>query len=233
MNVFQAAKQISCTDAARKLGLKESHGRFQCPFHDDSHPSMACYEDSRRFYCFSCHAKGDAVDLWARVQRMSLKAAAEDLCSAYGLGYQRESREDRAIKQRIDDVALLPQAVWQDWHRGMLALLEEEIGACCRVMEGFPDPEGWLWGLTIRRATALQDEMNRLKAVEAKDLAAEVAQRRARPQDYPDQPPVDEQLLREILAERLRHAGMHLTIEERGYVCRTLQISPEARAAKG
>lgn len=230
MNVFQCAKQISPADVARKFGLKESHGRFLCPFHDDHHASMAVYEDSRRFYCFSCHARGDAADLWAKMRGRPLRAAAEELCREYGLECREESREERERRQRVDDVAMLPEAVWKDWQRGMLALLEEEINACTHVMERYPDPEGWLWQFSLSRAMRLQDELSRLKAVEPRLLPAELAERRAAGEAcaIADQPVVDDALLQAMLADRLRHAGMRLDARENAWVCRTLGISTQA-----
>lgn len=250
MTVFQTAKQISPADVARKLGLKEKHGRFCCPFHDDNDPSMACYEDSRRFYCFSCHAKGDATDLWAKVTDTPAKVAAEAVCDAFGLKYSlcndsdwrsrpapvrrpapAESREERARRQRIDDVAQLPQAVWQDWQRGMVLIMREEFEACARLFEVSPDPQGWLWRYAAERASRLRDEMDRLQDIEPKDLAAEVAARRADPARYPGQPVTSEALLRLILDDRLRLASMRLDEQESAYVFRTLQIAPQAGEA--
>lgn len=230
MSIFQTAKQISPADVARRLGLPERHGRFVCPFHDDHQPSMACYEDSRRFYCFTCHARGDATDLWAKVRGMSPKAAAEELCAEFGLQCREESRAERERRQRVEEVAMLPQAVWQDWHRGTLALLEEEINACTSVMQRFPDPEGWLWQFLLKRATRLQDELNRMQAIEPRLLAAEVAERRAAGASVciPEQPVMDEALLTDMLADRLRHAGMRLNEDERCYVHRTLGIGGQA-----
>lgn len=225
MSIFHIAKQISPADAARRLGLTESHGRFSCPFHDDHHPSMACYADTRRFYCFTCHARGDATDLWAKVRGLTPRAAAEELCAEFAVPCSREDRAEQERKQRIDAVAMLPQAVWQDWHRGQIALLEGQIDAAVALMQSFPDPEGWLWQFALDRVTLLQDELNRIKGIEPRLLAAEVAERRAEPQAYAGQIGITEELLRRILADRLRHTGMRLDPKEADYVYRTLQIS--------
>lgn len=234
MNVFQATKQIACADVARRLGLKESRGKFCCPYHDDKHPSMACYEDKRRFYCFSCHAWGDSVDLWAKVMGTSLREAAEQICSAFGLRWENETAEQIRDRQRVADVALLPEAVWKDWHRCMVSLLEEEIGLCTRLMEQYCDPEGWLWEYALGRACALQDELNRFREVEAKDLPAEVASWRQRAENAQDvlaglsAPKISGRLMERMLADRLRMTGMTLGSEERKYVNRTLGIGAQA-----
>lgn len=228
MNVFQTAKQVSCSEVARRLGLKERRNRWCCPFHDDEHPSMACYENTRRFYCFGCNTGGDAVDLWAKVRGTSLKEAAEQVCRDFGLMYDTESRQEVGKRKRTEEVALLPQAVWQDWRRCMLSILEEEINACTRLMETYHDPEGWIWDYALERAVRLQDEFSRLEAVEAKDLAAEVAHWRESKKVRTDVPKADGQLMERILSDRLRSAKTRLGPEERDYVFRTLGIDLKA-----
>ena len=250
MNVFQTAKTVSAADVARLLGLKESHGRFQCPFHDDHHPSMACYEKDKRFYCFACMARGDATDLWAKVMDTTPRMAAEAVCKAFGLEVTpdfvkadvvrggangprwdpRQNAEEARRKKRIDDVAMLPEKVWVAWQQGMVKVLEAELDACTALFEDSPDPDGWRWQAAFRRASRLHDELNRFRSIPAKDLAAEAAMRREDPRAaaaLPGQLELTETVLRHILQEELRGAGMELSAEERAYVCRTLQISPE------
>lgn len=238
MSVFKTARQVSAEDAARRLGLQERHKRFLCPFHDDHDPSMACYANTGLFYCFSCHAKGDATTLWAKVKDMSMLEAARDLCAAYNLTpeedarvkwlpprQREESRREEALrKKRIDEVAMLPQAVWEDWQKCTLAVLEESIEANTRLLQAYPDPEGWMWGYAIGRIAALTDEQNRVKAIEPVMLAEEVAERRQQPHQPVDQPLVDERLLQRILDDRLRLSGMRLNAEEAAWVRRTLGI---------
>lgn len=226
MNLFQTAKQIDAADVARKLGLKESHGRFCCPFHDDAHPSMVCFGDSRRFYCFSCNARGDATDLWAKVRGLTARDAAQELCAAYGLTPEEESREERLRRERREDLAQIVQAVWQDWRRGQLFLLEEAFTVCERVFGAYPDPQGWLWNNAAREGSRLRDAINRLKDIPDKELAAEVADRRSHPADYPGQPPITDELLLEILADRLRYGAIQLTPDETREVHRKLNVHP-------
>ena len=67
MNRIEAIKAaISPADAAERYGLKISrNGMTRCPFHDDHHPSLRLYDD--HFYCFSCTAHGDVIDLTAKL----------------------------------------------------------------------------------------------------------------------------------------------------------------------
>ena len=54
------------TDLARIItddrGPPDRSRRWLCPFHDDHHPSLGLTPDGRRFRCWSCGAKGNALD---------------------------------------------------------------------------------------------------------------------------------------------------------------------------
>ena len=47
----------------RRLQLNKKGSNFwcQCPFHDDSNPSMAVNQDKQFFYCFVCQESGNAI----------------------------------------------------------------------------------------------------------------------------------------------------------------------------
>jgi len=50
------------SDVAKKYGLVvDKKGLTQCPFHDDSEPSMKLNDKKNIFYCFGCHKKGDII----------------------------------------------------------------------------------------------------------------------------------------------------------------------------
>ena len=70
MNIFQEIKDhITAKEVAAGYGLAISpKGMTCCPFHDDRHPSMKI---DTFYYCFTCGAKGDAINYVAR--RYSLR----------------------------------------------------------------------------------------------------------------------------------------------------------------
>jgi len=53
------------------------HGKALCPFHNDKHPSM----DVRKnfYYCYSCNASGDVIDLAMHVRGITFKEAVNQL----------------------------------------------------------------------------------------------------------------------------------------------------------
>ena len=70
MNVFNVAKAaVSAKDVATFCGININRNNMcLCPFHNDKHPSMKI---DKRYFCFACGAKGDAIDLWVRFERCS------------------------------------------------------------------------------------------------------------------------------------------------------------------
>jgi len=59
------------------------NGMARCPFHNERSPSMKV---DRRYYCFGCHATGDAVDLAVQLLGLKPKEAAERIAHDFGLG---------------------------------------------------------------------------------------------------------------------------------------------------
>ncbi|MBI4313133.1 MAG: toprim domain-containing protein [Chloroflexi bacterium] len=60
------------------------HGRGrvlqgQCPFHDEREGSFTVYQDTQRFYCFGCGAKGDVLDYLQRREGLTLGESIERL----------------------------------------------------------------------------------------------------------------------------------------------------------
>ena len=72
MTIYGTIKAaISVKQAAEHYGLKVNrNGMACCPFHNDRHPSLKLNEDY--FFCFGCGAKGDVIDLVARLRTSDL-----------------------------------------------------------------------------------------------------------------------------------------------------------------
>ena len=85
MTIYETIKAaISVKQAAEHYGLKVSHnGMACCPFHNDRHPSLKLNEDY--FFCFGCGAKGDVIDLVARLFSLSSYDAAKKLAYDFGI----------------------------------------------------------------------------------------------------------------------------------------------------
>jgi DNA primase len=48
-----------------------------CPFHGESHPSFAMYENTNTYYCFACGATGDSYKFIMEKEKIGFKEAVE------------------------------------------------------------------------------------------------------------------------------------------------------------
>ena len=117
MTMYETIKAaISVKQAAEHYGLKASrNGMACCPFHNDRHPSLNLNEDY--FFCFGCGAKGDVIDLVARLFDLSGYEAAQKLAADFGISTEpgqavrasykpkrphiRQFREDEMLCSRV------------------------------------------------------------------------------------------------------------------------------------
>ena len=86
MNLFETVRtNVKAIDVVLMTGFQPNRSKMICcPFHNDKHPSMKV---DRRYFCFGCGAKGDAVDFVANYYGLSLKEAAEKIASDFALTY--------------------------------------------------------------------------------------------------------------------------------------------------
>ena len=85
MTIYETIKAaISVKQAAEHYGLKAGRNSMACcPFHSDRHPSLKLNEDY--FFCFGCGAKGDVIDLVARMFDLNGYEAAQRLAADFGI----------------------------------------------------------------------------------------------------------------------------------------------------
>jgi hypothetical protein len=58
-----------------------------CPFHDERTPSFRVYPDGH-WYCYGCHATGNAIDWIMRIRRMPFVKACQYLAARYGVNLE-------------------------------------------------------------------------------------------------------------------------------------------------
>ena len=85
MTMYETIKAaVPVKQTAEHYGLKVSrNGMACCPFHHDRHPSLKLNEDY--FFCFGCGAKGDVIDLVAKLFDLSGYEAAQRLVDDFGI----------------------------------------------------------------------------------------------------------------------------------------------------
>ena len=93
-DVFTAVKHnVTARQAAEMYGVQvNSHGMACCPFHDDTHPSMKLDE---RYYCFGCHASGDAIDFVSNLLQIGKREAALKIAEDFHIPYDPKGRLGR------------------------------------------------------------------------------------------------------------------------------------------
>ena len=94
-NVFEAVKEnVTARQVAEFYGLKVNrNGMACCPFHNDKSPSLKI---DRRFYCFGCGEKGDAVDYVSKLFGLNALDSAKKICSDFGLADIHNQEHERA-----------------------------------------------------------------------------------------------------------------------------------------
>ena len=105
MTVFEAARQIDCIRAGERLGLymKRSGSKYftRCLFHAENTPSMCLYPDHGGFYCFGCNEHGDVITLYAKALNLKPIDAAKQICSDFGLAYDRRKQKSSPMQRFI------------------------------------------------------------------------------------------------------------------------------------
>lgn len=99
MNLFETVRtNVKAIDVVLMTGFQPNRSKMICcPFHNDKHPSMKV---DRRYFCFSCGAKGDAIDFVANYYGLSLKEAAEKIASDFALTYDN-TRYSEGVRKPI------------------------------------------------------------------------------------------------------------------------------------
>ena len=67
-----------------------------CPFHKEKSPSFHVNEERGFYYCFGCHASGDAIKFLQEVEGLSFSEAIRELAERSGITLvETRSEQDR------------------------------------------------------------------------------------------------------------------------------------------
>ena len=86
--IDQRLDQTDIVDVvSRRIPVNKKGSNFwcQCPFHDDSNPSMAVNQEKQFFYCFVCQESGNAIHFIRRYENLEFVDAIETLASSAGM----------------------------------------------------------------------------------------------------------------------------------------------------
>lgn len=95
----------SAVDVAAQAGLVlcQKNGKHwaRCPLHREQTASMCFYPDGH-FYCFGCHAHGDAADLFAALHGVSLRKALQAVNGGDWTPIQRKPPSGVELRQKVE-----------------------------------------------------------------------------------------------------------------------------------
>ena len=99
--IDQLLDQTDIVDVVgRRIPLNKKGSNFwcQCPFHDDSNPSMAVNQEKQFFYCFVCQESGNAIHFLRRYENLEFVDAIETLASSAGMTVPYENNRSERSK---------------------------------------------------------------------------------------------------------------------------------------
>jgi DNA primase len=92
-----------------------------CPFHSEKSPSFGVSRGKDFFYCFGCHATGDAITFVRHVEGLGFMEAVEKLAERSGIEIPRTDdpgqevlRRQRARRERLAELMAVAQAYFEE-----------------------------------------------------------------------------------------------------------------------
>jgi len=186
VTVFEAARQADCVQAAEKLGIRtrSSGGKAYacCLFHAEKTPSLCLYPGNGGFYCFGCHAHGDAIALYARALSLSPQEAAKRVCADFGFGYDRRGKRGPSLPGKAPALNMRTLAKrLDDWREEKVrALLEIQRAAEARMerieegMDYIAAAEDETWRTALVEKCAAQERIALLDSLSLPELLQEM-----------------------------------------------------------
>lgn len=85
------------------VNLRRSGKNFVglCPFHQEKTPSFTVSPERKMFYCFGCHAGGDAISFLMKMEKLTFPEAVDALARKLGIKVPQASEEARERKDLL------------------------------------------------------------------------------------------------------------------------------------
>ena len=154
---------------SERTALKRSGTRWVglCPFHTERSGSFSVNAAEGFYYCFGCHAKGDAITFVRETQHLDFMEAVEFLAGRAGIELQHDEQNGAARQQRKRFLEVMDKAV--EWYHEQL-LTSPEAGPARNYLRS----RGYT-GETVRRfklgwAPDSWDALTKALNLSAKDL---------------------------------------------------------------
>jgi DNA primase len=105
--VKEAVDMIDLVSGRTQMKKSGGEWRGRCPFHDERTGSFWVNPLTKVYYCFGCHAKGDAIGFVEATEALDFAGAVEWLGDRYGVKLEYEETSPDADRRRVQRERLL------------------------------------------------------------------------------------------------------------------------------
>ncbi len=117
-----------------------------CPFHHEKSPSFHVDDRKGFYYCFGCHAKGDALTFIKETENLGFMEAVEVLARHAGMQMPvRDPREVQQADRRSQLIAVMDEAI--KWMRLQLRTAAAEPARAYLARRGLSEAAQERWGI--------------------------------------------------------------------------------------
>lgn len=114
---------------SNRINIKKAGKEYHacCPFHNEKTPSFTISPQKQFFYCFGCHAKGDAISFVMQHDKLTFPEAVEKLAQTVGLTPPKTNQGpiiDRALYKTMRAYTLLAKQDLQN-DKTIISYLQE------------------------------------------------------------------------------------------------------------
>lgn len=134
----QAIKaRINIVDVVRRyVELRRIGARWMapCPFHQETKPSFSVNEEQGFYYCFGCHASGDLIDFYSKINGLEFRDAIEQLAEEAGIDLKAYASRKAPNPREEQEKAFRKQclAMYELAKKHFMHTLHSPEGADCR-----------------------------------------------------------------------------------------------------
>lgn len=187
MGVFDEVKErVTAREVMERAGIVFNRNNMcRCPFHQDKTASMKVKPTDKKYFCFGCGEKGDAIDFVAKYYNRSPREAAMQIADEFGIIYDssvrsppKPVRREKSPMQILEETKTKTYRVLSDylhllkeWERNFRPESMEKIDE--RYVEAVQNREKvefqldtLLWGTEDEKEAVIHDLGKRVEDIE-------------------------------------------------------------------
>ena len=158
MGVFDEVKErVTAREVMERAGIVFNRNNMcRCPFHQDKTASMKVKPTDKKYFCFGCGEKGDAIDFVAKYYNRSPREAAMQIADEFGIIY------DSSVRSPPKPVRREKSPMQKEWERNFRPESMEKIDE--RYVEAVQNREKvefqldtLLWGTEDEKEAVIHD----------------------------------------------------------------------------